>query len=86
MKFKMMFIVLFIFVNSIFFSHCQKDPDTKTERLIIYSLLCPNGIDACYANCTASNNPITGSDYKNLSSCTSLCDTYCSLSFLLVED
>lgn len=75
---------------AIFFLQCKKDPDTKTEKLMLYFLLCPNGTDACYNDCASSNGlsdgQITGVEYKKFESCKSQCDAYCNTTFLFIED
>lgn len=82
-----LFFRIFIFF-AIFFLDCKKDPDTKTERLLLYQLLCPQGSEVCYNDCASStgisDGSITGTEYKNFQSCTFLCDSFCNLSFLLV--
>ncbi len=82
------FISILLF--AIFFSFCQKDPDTKLEKITIYLLLCPNGTDACYNDCAnstgLSDGNVTGTDFNNFSTCKSQCDAYCNLSFLFIEN
>lgn len=80
-------VLLFV---SIFFLNCKKDPDTKSEKIILYQLLCPNGITACYDQCANtsgfSDGQTTGTEYYAFKSCTSNCDAFCSLSFLFISD
>jgi hypothetical protein len=75
---------------AIFFLSCKKDPDIKTEKLMIYLLLCPNGADACYNDCAnssgISDGTITGVEFNQFSTCKSQCDAYCNTSFLLIKD
>ncbi len=83
------FFLFLLFVFAIFFS-CKKDSDTKTEKVFLYLLLCPNGIDSCYNDCANNNGisdgSITGVEYKNFESCKSQCDVYCNTSFLFIEN
>jgi hypothetical protein len=83
-------ILLFLFSIAIIFLNCKKDPDTKTEKLVLYFLLCPNGLNACYNDCAdrtgLSDGQVTGEDYNNFNSCKSQCDVYCNTSFLFIQD
>ncbi len=89
MNFKNIVFFTGILFLATFFLYCKKDPDTRQEKIILYQLLCPRGSEACYNDCAnqtgISDGNITGSEYKSFQSCTSLCDSYCNLSFLLIS-
>ncbi|MFN3604392.1 MAG: hypothetical protein ACK4UJ_06760 [Leptonema sp. (in: bacteria)] len=88
MKFKYLLFFIFLYFFAILFLSCKKDPDTTTEKIILYNLFCAQGINACYDSCAEStgfsDSTITGTEYNNFKSCTSSCDFYCNLSFLLI--
>ncbi len=87
---KLFFYFIFTIGFAILFSYCQKDPDPKLEKITLYLLLCPDGIEACYNDCAnrsgLSDGNITGTEYSGFSTCKSQCDAYCNLSFLFIEN
>ncbi|MCB1169568.1 MAG: hypothetical protein KDK25_04505 [Leptospiraceae bacterium] len=79
-------IILLVFIAILSAGQCKKDPDTTTEALVEYLVLCPTGIDACYNDCgTSTGYPGQGSDFRAFQTCTAQCDAKCSTSALFLS-
>jgi hypothetical protein len=67
---------------------CKKDESKLPEKIALYQLLCPAGIDACYNDCGTSSGvssgTVTGEELRAFNTCTSRCDILCDTSFLLL--
>ncbi len=68
---------------------CAKDPDPLGPALIKYSLLCPSGKNACYANCGTrydinGNGMIDASELPEFNSCTGTCNSLCDTTAILL--
>ncbi|MCE9596965.1 MAG: hypothetical protein K8S54_03270 [Spirochaetia bacterium] len=67
---------------------CQKDPDPTPQKLTAYLVLCGAGVQACYTSCGArvdynNNGIVDASETYDFKNCTNLCDSNCSLTFLI---
>lgn len=68
---------------------CKQDESEFTEKLVMYHLVCPAGIDGCYNDCgtssgVSSGGEPTGDELRAFNSCTSKCDILCDTSFFLL--
>lgn len=65
---------------------CEEDESELPQKIVIYKLLCPNGVTACYQACEASvgngDNIVQVDEKEAYDSCASTCDVNCDTSFL----
>lgn len=69
---------------------CKKDESKLPEKLAVYQLLCPSGIDACYNDCGTSSGVSSGGaageELRAFNACAAQCDVVCDTRFLFVAE